>query len=60
VTAKDAPMNADELHTLLSTAITRLQRLEDEHAILATLYRYSHGINAKNRQLWLDVFMQDG
>jgi hypothetical protein len=40
--------------------MARLQRLEDEHAIVATLYRYSHGINAKDRQLWLDVFTEDG
>lgn len=53
-------LDISDLQVVLSTAMARLQCLEDEHAVVATLYRYSHGINAKNRELWLDVFTPDG
>jgi hypothetical protein len=60
VMAAKNPLDISDVETQLSTAMGRLQRLEDEHAVVATLYRYSHGINAKNRELWLDVFTPDG
>jgi SnoaL-like domain len=53
-------VDASELATQLSKTAERLQRMEDEHAVVDTLYKYSHGINSKNRELWLDVFTEDG
>jgi hypothetical protein len=38
----------------------RLQQLEDKQAVIEVIYQYSHGINSKNRELWLDVFTEDG
>jgi ketosteroid isomerase-like protein len=37
----------------------RLRRLEDERAILRTLYRYGHAIDAGDEQAWLDCFTDD-
>ena len=37
----------------------RLQRLEDERAILRTLYLYSHGIDYDLESEWLDCFTPD-
>jgi hypothetical protein len=37
----------------------RLQRLEDERAILRTLYTYSHGIDYDLEDEWLDCFTED-
>jgi 3-phenylpropionate/cinnamic acid dioxygenase small subunit len=37
----------------------RLGRLEDERAILATLYRYGDGLDHDNREEFLDCFTED-
>jgi hypothetical protein len=43
----------------MSTIEERLQRLEDERAILRTLYLYSHGIDYDLEAQWLDCFTDD-
>jgi hypothetical protein len=53
-------VDTSDLLNQLSEAMARLRRLEDEHEVIATVYQYSHGINSKNRELWLDVFTPDG
>lgn len=37
----------------------RLRRLEDEHAILDTLYQYGHSIDYGWREEWLDCWTRD-
>ena len=39
---------------------TRLKLLEDERAILRTLYRYGHGVDAGEEEAWVDCFTEDG
>lgn len=48
-----------ELERTLAETVATLSRLADEHAVVDTLYQYGHGINAKDRELWLDVFTDD-
>jgi hypothetical protein len=38
----------------------RLRHLEDERAILRTLYRYGHAIDYGHEQEWIDGFTDDG
>jgi ketosteroid isomerase-like protein len=38
----------------------RLQRLEDERAVIRTLYEYAHGLDYGPQQAFLDVFTADG
>jgi ketosteroid isomerase-like protein len=38
----------------------RLQRLEDERAVVAVLYRYAHGLDYGPEAEFLDVFTPDG
>lgn len=40
--------------------LQRLQRLEDERAILATLHRYAHSIDYGAEADWVDCFVEDG
>lgn len=46
-------MTDDELRS-------KVLRLEDQQAILDRLYDYTHGINSRCRDRWLDVFTEDG
>jgi len=43
----------------MSSIERRLQRLEDERAILRTLHRYGHAIDAGDEAAWLDCFTDD-
>jgi ketosteroid isomerase-like protein len=47
---------SDEMDDILA----RLQLLEDERAILRTLYRYGHSIDAGQEADWVDCFTEDG
>ena len=38
----------------------RLKRLEEERAILSTMYRYGHSIDYGLEQDWVDCFTEDG
>lgn len=38
----------------------RVQRLEDERDVIATLYRYGHAIDSGDEAAWLDCFTEDG
>jgi hypothetical protein len=40
--------------------VERLELLEDERAILKTLYRYGHCIDYGLEQEWVDLFTEDG
>lgn len=44
----------------LEVLIKRLQHLEDERAILRTLYRYGHAIDYGEEARWADCFTEDG
>lgn len=44
----------------LADLTARLERLEAERAILATLYRYGHAIDYGDEAAWLDCFTQEG
>jgi 3-phenylpropionate/cinnamic acid dioxygenase small subunit len=44
----------------LETLARRLARLEDERAVLDTLYRYGHTIDHGPDEEWLDCFTDDG
>ena len=46
--------------TDLADIQTRLSRLEDERAVLATLNRYGHSIDYGLEQDWVDCFTEDG
>jgi SnoaL-like domain len=43
-----------------TTVDERLARLEDERAVLDTLYRYGHAIDAGRHDDWVDCFTEDG
>ena len=53
-------MDRSELEAALAATTGRLRRVEDEQAIVSAVYQYGHAINAGDRELWLDVFTQDG
>jgi hypothetical protein len=44
----------------LADVLARLKVLEDERAILRTLYRYGHSIDAGEEEAWVDCFTEDG
>lgn len=43
----------------LSEVIVRLERLEDERAIVRTMYRYAHAQYNGDREMFLDCFTED-
>jgi 3-phenylpropionate/cinnamic acid dioxygenase small subunit len=43
----------------LADVLSRLQLLEDERAIVATLYRYGHSLDYGMESDWLDCFTDD-
>jgi hypothetical protein len=49
----------EQLRESLDRTNARLRALEDERAVIDVLYQYGHGINGKQRELWLDVFTSD-
>ena len=46
--------------TQMSTLEERLQRLEDERAILDRLYAYGHSLDYGLRDEWVDCWTEDG
>jgi hypothetical protein len=44
----------------LSDILQRLQRIEDERAVLHTLHRYAHCIDYGLEDEWVDLFTEDG
>ncbi len=40
--------------------LARLEHLENERGVLATLHRYGHAIDAGDEQAWVDCFTADG
>lgn len=49
-----------DLKRLLAEATAKLNRVEDERAILDTLHEYHHAIGNHEREAWLDCFTEDG
>ena len=49
----------DELRRLLATTTIRLRLVEDERAVLATLYSYHHALGNHDREGWLNCFSSD-
>jgi hypothetical protein len=47
------------MDVLIEQALARLQLLEDERAILATLYRYGHCYDYNDYEGWVDCFTED-
>ena len=50
----------DELREQLAMAMLRLKQVEDERAVLATLYGYHHKLGKHDRAGWLNCFAADG
>ena len=50
----------NSLDTVIKSLEERLQRLEDERAILETLYHYGHTIDSCLAAEWADCFVEDG
>lgn len=48
------------LEERLAALERRLARLEDERAIVASLYRYAHAIDYGDEATWVDCFTEDG
>ncbi len=48
------------IETIIMALQERVQRLEDERAILQTLYRYGHTIDGRLPEEWADCFVDDG
>jgi hypothetical protein len=51
---------ADSARIEIDAVLRRLQVLEDERAILNTLYRYAHCIDYGLQDEWVDLFTEDG
>jgi 3-phenylpropionate/cinnamic acid dioxygenase small subunit len=50
----------DGIEGRLAAIERRLALLEDERAVLASLYRYAHAIDYGDEATWVDCFTEDG
>jgi ketosteroid isomerase-like protein len=48
------------LEERLAAMEQRLRQLEDERAVVASLYRYAHAIDYGDEATWVDCFTEDG